>query len=517
MRKKLLALILALLMAISCLTGCASKEAKAFYSMAEEMVAQQDVYLELVAPYHGANLLVNGYICRSSQTADLVFTLEGTGSSDGVWTELRISGNQLWLNVKQLAERTLAFDLPSLQRGDIQDLEQDQTADWVCYTWQGDLWSGVPDWSSLLHKVWENCKPNLNSHISGTENSYTLELSGSSLEKAQRNLLQDLVDKTEDFRKGFCTWTETETDLVAAVQMGAEEFFQNYWQTWNDELTALEEGTDQADHLTLTFSKEEDSYELAWTVDDGDGWALTVTPTNPQTPEIPEIAMEFGAYSDATYYLLTFSNSYISDVLEGVEMDPELEQIFQGVEDSVPDLQPMETGKLAGYEDLASIQFVPEGGKARTVPVLASYQANSVASLDGNGGQITDLTLEGQGWYQYIYAQDPEGKQSSVFLEDSIRSFYEAYVNLSGYLLVQDLTDQSVSDQGALAQGFSYREDDYSEPIMQLLILLPREGNEYYTVLDLELHLSQMSQADKDAVTHLFDYLGLELTLDLNA
>lgn len=516
MRKRIIPLLLALLLSLSCLTGCVSKSATAFYDTVDQMIHEEDVLLDLVAPYHGANLLVNGYVCRSSQTADLVFTLEGTGDSDGVWTELRIQGNQFWLNVKQLSQRTLAFSLPNLRRADIEDLEQDQSADWVSYTWQGDFWAGIPDWADLLDKVWDRCKKDLNAHLSGSDGSYVLDLSGSSYQKARKNLLQDLLDRTDAFRQGFDQWTEAESQLIHATQSDTNSFFDDIWTNWSNQLLAIENGEDTTQSLSLTLDASQDSYQLNWAVDQEDGWALTVTPTTPQTPETPETAMEFGVYADATYYLINLSGTYISDVLEGVELDEELEGLFDEPVGTEPMVQPMETGTIGAYPDLATIQFVPLDGQVRTVPILASYQSNSFSTVEGIEGQLVDLSLQGQGWYQFVYSQSADGMDSSQFLDSSIRSYYDAYVDIGGYLLVQDLTEPVTSDQGAMAQGFSYRVDDYSDPIAQYIILLPREGNEGYTVLDLELRMSEMTQADLDGVTHLFDYLGLPLTLDLD-
>ncbi|MGM9537285.1 MAG: hypothetical protein ACI3VN_03025 [Candidatus Onthomonas sp.] len=515
MMKRLSALLMALLLALSSLTGCSSKAAEEFYQTGEELAATEDALVNLVIPYHGANLLVNGYICRSSQTADLIFTLEGAGSGDGVWTELRVDENQLWLNVAQLAQRTLAFDLPALRRGDIEDLQRDQTANWVSYTWNGDFWAGIPGWGELLKSLWEGCKPDLNSHISGRDGNYTLELNGKDLQTAEGNLLRNLIDETGSFRESFLSWAEQQPELIRSTQMEADLAFDSYWTDWSDRLETVDSRTDGS--LTLTISKSESSYGLAWICDGGDGWSVTVTPTGAQPVEAPQEAMEFGAYADCIYYLLDFSNSYIGDVLDGIEMDPELEQIFQQTDetDVLPEPEPMETGTAVGFDDLKTIQFVSEGGQARSVPILGSYLYNSVVSEDSSGARVTDLTLGGQGWYQLVYAEDSAGQESSLFLEESIAAYYDAYINLSGYLLVQDLTQQVSSDSGALAQGFSYREDDYSDTVAQILILLPREGNESYIVLDLELHLAEMSEADRAAAGHLLDYLGLELPLSL--
>lgn len=515
MKKRLLALLLALLLVLSCLTGCSSKAAEEFYQTGEEMAAVEDALVDLVIPYHGANLLVNGFICRSSQTADLIFTLEGAGAGDGIWTELRVDGNQLWVNVDQAAERTLAFDLPNLRRQDMELLQSEQRADWVSYTWKGDFWAGIPGWGELLRTLWENCKPDLNGHISGGNGSYTLELSGRDWKTAAGNLLNGLLEQEEAFQQSFQDWADQQSELVRSTQLESDLLFENVWAPWTEMQEAVDSQTADSS-LTLTLSKSESSYGLAWTKDGGDGWSITVTPTEAQPVTAPDQVMEFGAYANYLYYLLTFSNTYISDVLEGVGLDPELESLFDGTGDNLqPDPEPMETGALAGYDDLQSIQFIPQGGQAKTVPILSSYLYNSVSSEDGGGAQITELTLQGDGWYQAIYAEAADGRESSAFLTESISAYYDAYVNISGYLLVQDLSRQISAEGGCLAQGFSYREDDYSEPVAQLMILMPREGNESYTVLDLELRLAEMSQADKDAVGHLFDYLGLELPVSL--
>ncbi|MGM9594129.1 MAG: hypothetical protein ACI3U8_07220 [Candidatus Onthomonas sp.] len=516
MIKRISALALALLLALSCLTGCTSKAAEEFYQTAEEMAATEDALVNLVIPYHGANLLVNGFVCRSSRTADLIFTFEGAGSGDGVWTELRVDGNQLWLNVAQVAQRTLAFDLPALQRSDIEDLQSDQTADWISYTWNGDFWAGISGWGELLKSLWEGCKSDLNSHISGREGSYTLELKGKNLQTAESNLLRGVIEKTDRFREDFLAWAQQQPELVRSTQLEMDLAFDSHWAGWSERLEEVEGQTDGS--LTLTLSRSESSYGLAWTRDEGDGWSITVTPTEAQPVEAPTQVMEFGAYADCVYYLLTFSNKYIGDLLGEVELDPEIEQFLQQeITEQLPEPVPMETGTAVGFDDLKTIQFVPQGGQARTVPILGGYLYNSVASEDGNGARVTDLTLQGDGWRQEVYSEEPEGRESSVFLEESIGIFYDAYINLSGYLLVQDLSEQISSSGGALAQGFSYREDDYSDPVAQILIVLSREGNESLTVLDLELRLAELSQADRTAVEHLFDYLGLELPVSLEA
>ena len=118
MKRKLFALLPALSLLLSCLTGCGAKAADEFYALSDEITQIHDAQVELILPYHGAELQITGFVSRTNETADLTFTLSGTDRSDGTWTELRIDGNQIWLNVSQLAERTLSFDLPAIRRAE---------------------------------------------------------------------------------------------------------------------------------------------------------------------------------------------------------------------------------------------------------------------------------------------------------------------------------------------------------------------------------------------------------------
>lgn len=516
MAKRILGLLLALLLAMSCLSGCASQEDQAFYDTAEAMAATEDAQIEAELAYHGAKLVISGFICRSAQTMDLTFQIKGTDESNGTWTELKVDGNQVWLNVGKLAERTLSFDLSELRQGDIEDLQNEQTSEWVSYTWQGEFWDGIPGWGELLSQLWEDCKSDLNGHITEADGSYTLELTGSTLLKAQRNLLNSLVSDSDSYLEGFTTWAETEGDLLESTQLTASQFFENYW-TWSTLLSELEADNSSDSSLTVTLAESDGSYSLTASDQDGEQWSLTVTPTEAQSVTAPDDAMEFGYYADCLYYLADFSITYINDALDGVEneADSAMAELFDDETASEPSVTDMETGAAVGFSDLATIEFVPDGGSARTVPILTSYQSNSVTTDAEDSSKITDLSLYGTGWYQTVYTEANDGRESSVYLEQSINTYYEAYIDISGYLLAQDISEQVSGSSGALAQGFAYREDDYSNTMVQLLVVLPPEGDEGYTVLDFQLELEEMSAADLQSVEHLFTYLGLELPLDL--
>ncbi len=544
MMKRITALLLAVTLLASTLCSCSSRAADSFFQIAEEMGQLEDVTVSLVIPYHGVSLAVNGFVCRSSSTADLTFSFVGTDGQDGDWTELRIDGDRLWLNVGQLARKTLEFDLPVYFSVDIEEFLSEQTDDWVAYTWQGDFWDGIPGWDELLGQLWEDSKDTLKKSISAQGDSYRLSLSGSALDKALTEIVTGLVDETESYEEGFLSMTDLETDLMLSLQMEGDSLFESYWSVLSEYLygedstesettddteeadDTAEDGEDEEETITLDsvildLSHSETSYGAALLVNETDAWSLTLTPMDEAlTVDEPESPMEFGYYRDSFYYLISVSNTYLGYLLDGLDIDDETAQSYlDAIEaESAVDQDDLETAAVADYSDLLTIQFYPGGEDGPlTVPILADYIGSTVTSNDGEGVQVTDLSLSGTGWYQTVSIEDKGDEGLQIFLTENLYSIYSAYL-MSGYLLVEDLSElvTSTTGTGAAAQGFSYREDDYSDPIVKVRIALPLVNCDYYTVIDLQLTPSEMSAADITAVEHLFAYLGLEVPVNLD-
>lgn len=559
MRKKIIALLMATALLVSTLCGCSNQAADSFFQIAEEMNQLEDAVVALVIPYHGVSLAVDGFVCRSSKTADLTISFVGTDGQDGEWTELRIDGDRLWLNVGELARKTLEFDLPSYYAADIEEFLSEQTDDWVTYTWQGDFWDGIPGWDELLGQLWEDSKDTLKKSISAKGDSYRLSLSGSSLDSALTEIVTGLVDETEAYEESFLSMTDLESDLMLALQMDGDSLFESYWSALTEYLygedstedaaadevvttddvdgedTETEEESAEEDDVSedteeetfalesviLDLSHSEESYGAALLVNETDAWSLTLTPMDEAlTIDEPENTMEFGYYWDSVYYLVSLSNTYLGYLLDGVELDEETAQSYlDAIEaENTVERDDLETAAVAGYDDLLTIQFYPGGESgALTVPILGDYIGATVTSTDGAGIQVTDLSLSGTGWYQTVSAEETGTEGLQVFLTESVFETYDVYI-MSGYLLVEDLSELATSSTGtgAVAQGFSYREDDYSDPIVEVWIALPLVNSDYYTVIDLQLTPSGMSDGDKTAVEHLFAYLGLDIPVNLD-
>ncbi|MBR1844976.1 MAG: hypothetical protein IJ792_00040, partial [Oscillospiraceae bacterium] len=331
MKRRLFALLLALSLLLSCLTGCGNKAADEFYALADEITQIQDAQVELILPYHGAELQITGFVSRTNETADLTFTLTGTEGSDGTWTELRIDGNQIWLNVSQLAEHTLSFDLPAIRRADIQEFQQNQIAPWVNYSWEGDLWDGIPEWEELLTQLWQDSRPDLEKYIKSNGTEYTLTLTGKGLEQAAENASARLTEHKDAYRTGFVDTLSRQNGLVVATQTEPDLFFDSYWasivdgenegdtgfQEFYEEDPLDPEGGEtqetpeevKLEAVTVTLAQHEDSYTVSLSTNNGPAARLTLTPADPQSVTEPEDVMDFRAYLEDVYYLITFSDS----------------------------------------------------------------------------------------------------------------------------------------------------------------------------------------------------------------
>lgn len=518
MKRRIMAILLAFAVLLSVLTGCSSKEADHFFQMADEMLALEDVQLDLTIPYHGAQLEVSGFVSKSERKADLLLSISGTEKNDGPLTEVRVEGSQIWLNVRQLAEAALGFDLYDYYRGDIEDLYEQQFADWVIYVADENFWGGIPNWEELLLELWKDTKSDIKGYISGDEQTAVLEMTEKETAKLLIKTGGRLLEEEDGYLEGFLTFAGQEAEFFRTVELDAADQF----ETWAADLEGLMEdldaGEETASAVKLTLTKEDDTNRAELEQGTGDTWSLKLQPFDSGEFERPYSVMEFEAYGREAYYLATFSNTYIGDMLSGVELDPVMQQAYESEQGNTYYREDMTTGIVNGYDDLSSIQFVPEGGIEMTVPILPNFLGNTVTPVAEGSSLIADLSLEGTGWRMYVYSEEGLDKNPEFYLKDLVYNYFDNFINVSGFQLVQDLSELKSSANGrAMAQGFVYRSDNYSDAIAMIHGILPQENCSSYTLIELDVEVAVISDEDRTAIIHLFESLGLECPVDLTA
>lgn len=516
MKKKFLAVVMALVMLLSLLTGCGKKESDYFYEMVDEILALEDVEVNLTMPYHGAKLSVSGFVSRSERKADLELYISGTEYNDGVLTELRIEGSQIWLNVRQLAETVLEFDLNEYYREDIQLFYEQQFADWMIYEADENFWNGVPGWGALLTELWKDTRSDISSYITGQEGQTELVMDEKQTGTVLQKMGSRVMNELNAYEEGFLTFADQESEFFKTVQLEAVDQFETWaadLETWLEEYSSGEAAVSGA---KVTLTKDDNCYILLLEQDNGDTWELLVSAAEADEIERPLSVMEFEAYGDTAFYLVTFSNSYVGKTLSGEEMDAAMEQAYAAEREETYYREDMTTGTVAGYDDLASIQFIPEGGYEMTVPILPNFLGNTVTVADRGAPYLADLSLEGSGWKQYVSSQESLDKNPQFFLEDHVYNYYDTFINMSGFQLVQDLSEMGKATGGsAYTQGFIYRDDNYSDPIAMIFVLIPQDGCDSYVLMELNVELAVISETEMAAVQHLFESLGLECPVDL--
>ncbi len=512
MRRRILSLVLVLAILLAGLSACGNPAADQFYDMVDEMTQLENARISLRMPYHGASMVVEGFVCRSSQTADLTVTLQGTGeATDGLWTELRIDGNDIWLNVEAMATRALAFPLLDLREGEIDDFLYEQTDDWVLYQWQGNFWDGSPSLADLLRNLWHSTRSDLSDSISSEGESCSLELSEADYQTALIHVAEDLVATEADWQSAVLAVTDAQPELTLATTWDPTMLLGTWWSSLSE---WLESGAAVEGGLSAAVSRTEDGAYQASMTRAEETWSLTLTPCGEQPVSEPEDYMEFGAYDAWLYYLTTFSWQYIGEAYDGTQ-DMQAEGMLEV--GSEQELMPMTVSGAPGYTGISTIQFVPEDGVAEMLPVLNGYLSNEVSSIAGDGAQITQLTLHGPGWTQ-IFETETAGENASAVAASQIEAYYSTFIDTSGYLLVQDISEVSRSSDGmSAAQGFSYRRDDFSDPEGRIIIAYRPGGCATYTVIELDLSLASLSDETKSAISELFAYLNLELPISLEA
>ena len=513
MKKRMMAILLAFAMILTALTGCSNKEAEYFFQMADEMLALEDVQLTLTMPYHGSRLEVSGFVSKSERKADLLLSLSGTDKNDGPLTELRIDGSQIWLNVRQLAEQTLAFDLHEYYREDIEVFYEEQFADWLIYEADEKLWSGVPGWGELLEQLWTDLKKEIKDDITGEETSAVLELDGEETDQVLMELYGGLLQSQEEYRSGFEAFMQQESEFFQITSLG-DGMFDDWASDVTEAYQELNDGTKNSEGAKLTLTKDGQAYTAELALSGGDTWSLQLIPAEAGMVERPYSVIEFEAYGENVFYLVTFANTYIGYVLSGTELDPMLEEMYSAEE--VYYREDMTTVAIDGYSDINNIRFVPLNGREMLLPVLSNFLGNSVTTVEDGNPIMTDLTLEGEGWQLQVYSEEQGGMSPQAYLEDKMYTSFDSLIHVSGFQLVHDLSGLQTSANGtAMTEGFSYRSDNYSDTISKITILVIQEQCSSYPQIELTLELDVMTEDSKLAVEHLFEYLGLVCPVDM--
>jgi len=513
--KKILSLLLASSLLLVLLTGCSKSEpnpeAEHFYTTVDEILALEDVRIEAVLPFHGAFLEVEGFISGSEQKADLTVSITGTEKNDGTLTRLLVDGKYIWLDVRTLAEATLEFDLFDYYRQDINDLYEAQFAEWVVYVADEHIWSGIPGWGELLYQIWTDSREDLEQHITASETGPMLKLSDSDSKLLRQKTVDRILAEEEAFRSGFLTFARQENDLMLATRYIPEDLF----DSWVDTLKTQQV---EPDGLTIILTENEDGYELRGESDGGESWQVCLTEAESDKIERPVSVMEFGAYGDAAYYLLTFSLQYMGAVLDGAEVDENLQMAYESEMAEEYIRQDMTTQPVSGYSAVSTVTFVPEGGHEMNIPILNHFLGNTVTPAGEDISALLDVYLEGDGWRLSVISELSDVANASTYLEQKVQETYDPYIYLSGYLLTQDLSPLAHSADGsAHAQGFAYRVDEYSDPEGIIFVVLEQQGSPSYVLIEISADLASLTDADREAFRQFFEVLNLEAPIQLAA
>ncbi len=548
MKRRWIAVTLALALLAGLLTGCGKKlnGTEQFYTLAEEFRQLRDARVSMTVPYHGAVVQVEGFVSCTNQQADLTFTLSGTPEQDGEWTEIRVIGNDIWLDVGQMSKATCAFPLTEVRMADMQELTQTQTASWMCYTWEGDFWQETEQWRQEWFDGLAETRESLGSYVKAASGGYAMSLNRETLEKAGVNVDELIGQYQQDMSQRFVDTLSQQINLSFAFPQSLKGIFDKCWTdffgrtlTGEDELIDLdqvqiydEEGEktemveaaqDDASQpsltdLTLALSNQGEEYKLTLDRNGQSYLELTLTPASQMNAEPPEQEMSFEQYYTDIYELVSLSREYIADILDGTqpeEDDPEHTHAL--VEEEMPPaIQHLSVFEIPGYSDLKQINYLDENGALQQVPILTGYKENMVTSVDNDGEVVTQLTLNAEAWYQEIYTLEAE-QSLEEDLQEEIDEYQDIYIEASGGQLLEWPGEPVLSEDGSCGTlGFSFQENPMAETRAKVMVLLHQKNAKAYTVLDFSLFPDRMTDSQVKQFNDLCRFLGVEAPIQLN-
>lgn len=550
MKKRLIALVLALSMALSLLSGCGKKQSAApeQASGGTPLSLRETVSAMRKLEDYAVDLTVSR-VDEEGKAGEMLYTAKGalyeskhqgkltfTGTDGGAVTEIFIDGSNVILNANQFLdflkrEYSKAEDAEDLGE-DIEALEElkETFGEYVTVPLKEDIWltlrgDTTAKVRSLMSSVWESICKEVEKKATEDKSAVTTLVAGPDLQKQLLKVYGSL-GMEEDYRVTFRQYLEDNfAALEDACGWDSEGLTESIWMDYGDkeaELQALEaeNSWNEWKYETRSWGSDEEGYTLDVTrvTDDSRHFLLTLTPEAAADIEMPEETADYNLLMDDSAYvyyvfrnvkerILGTDDDYMDeDEIGGFDME-ELEEM-EGM-----DGMNMELDKtpVAGTKYLSTVPAATEDGYEATVPVLSEYTAAECVYFEGESGPSTDIYAASDGYALEWYSIDATTRTPAEIVEETTEAYVSIYGEEFGYPILTEQTKTNVSaDKKCAVSAFAYRDSDENEDYTMLNIAVKVEGSEFALCAQLDVINANITNREISGIEELLTYLGLE-------
>lgn len=539
MKKKLCAILLALCLPLTLLTGCGGNgAADGFLDTLKEAKNQKDYQLELISAEDETwetGKKLTGTVSRSNSQADLTLTAFGKGDKTLGTVKILVDGKDIYLKLddwitylnQQFKDMTTDSEDYADDIQTLQEVAQKLDGKYVKLSVSEDtftLWEKSEGASGAFSKWYNGLGKALKNSVTEKDGLYTLSLDAKGLETVKVDWLTQLTENQEAYCDLLSLLLASVEDTLAMAGWNSKDYLDNIWSEYQEDLTALKEnGIEQDAALEMTAEKGKDGVYALSAVEQGETQRYlkaTVTPLK-QAPEQWTAPKDWQKESDLAEQLadLYLSNQTVSAANNTTQTEEEIpaefdwDKRYQEEGDDTRDYgTDLKLSELKGYTHLKAMKMATEDNKKVTLPMVPG--AEYAEADNGDNGLPYSVYQSAGGWEANVYDIELAGRTVKEILKESVDTYVDTYQNEWEYKILQKATQVASNEKGtACAAGFAYQDPERNCQVTWISVVTQVKGSQYAVVYEYSIYADNASREIASAMEELCQYFQLKLPL----
>lgn len=539
MKKKLCAILLALCLPLTLLTGCGGNgAADGFLDTLKEAKNQKDYQLKLISAEDETwetGKKLTGTVSRSNSQADLTLTAFGKGDKTLGTVKILVDGKDIYLKLddwitylnQQFKDMTTDSEDYADDIQTLQEVAQKLNGKYVKLSVSEDtftLWEKSEGASGAFSKWYNGLGKALKNSVTEKDGLYTLSLDAKGLETVKVDWLTQLTENQEAYCDLLSLLLASVEDTLAMAGWNSKDYLDNIWSEYQEDLTALKEnGIEKGAALEMTTEKGEDGVYALSAVEQGETQRYlkaTVTPLA-QVPEQWTAPKDWQKESDLAEQLadLYLSNQTVSAANNTTQTEEEIpaefdwDKRYQEEGDDTRDYgTDLKLSELKGYIHLKAMKMATEDNKKVTLPMVPG--AEYAEADNGDNDLPYSVYQSASGWEGNVYDIELAGRELSEILKESVDTYVDTYQNEWEYKILQKATQVASNEKGtACAAGFAYQDPERNCQVTWISVVTQVKGSQYAVVYEYSIYADNASGEIASAMEELCQYFQLKLPL----
>ena len=539
MTKKLCAILWALCLPLTLLTGCGGNgAADGFLDTLKEAKNQKDYQLELISAEDETwetGKKLTGTVSRSNSQAELTLTAFGKGDKTLGTVKILVDGKDIYLKLddwitylyQQFKDMTTDSEDYADDIQTLQEVAQKLDGKYVKLSVSEDtftLWEKSEGASGAFSEWYNGLGKALKNSVTEKDGLYTLSLDAKGLETVKVDWLTQLTENQEVYCDLLSLLLASVEDTLAMAGWNSKDYLDNIWSEYQEDLTALKEnGIEKGAALEMTAEKGKDGVYALSAVEQGETQRYlkaTVTPLA-QVPEQWTAPKDWQKESDLAEQLadLYLSNQTVSAANNTTQTEEEIpaefdwDKRYQEEGDDTRDYgTDLKLSELKGYIHLKAMKMATEDNKKVTLPMVPG--AEYAEADNGDNDLPYSVYQSASGWEGNVYDIELAGRELSEILKESVDTYVDTYQNEWEYKILQKATQVASNEKGtACAAGFAYQDPERNCQVTWISVVTQVKGSQYAVVYEYSIYADNASGEIASAMEELCQYFQLKLPL----